>query len=77
MPLPTSRSPSQPVSRPNVPKTDSEVWFSLLCNIVFVPFVILLIALVANQTISIRQNLVEAETTDPAEAPGFIGDVLF
>jgi len=81
MPRPTSRLPSRFPSRPAAQKTDSEVWFGLLFKFVSVPFVILLIAVIAKQTISIHQYSVEAETAGsrdvPAKAPGFIGDVLF
>ena len=57
--------------------TPSEFWFSLLFNIVSIPFALLLIAMVAKQSISIRDYSAETETARTTQSPGFVGDVLF
>ena len=45
--------------------TDSEVWGNLLFKIVFVPFVCLLVALVAKQAASVRDYLSNSEPELP------------
>lgn len=55
----------------------SEFWFSLLFNIVSVPFALLLIALVVKQSISVRDYNAEAEASKTTDTPGFVGEVLF
>ncbi|MEL7067706.1 MAG: hypothetical protein AAGN15_03520 [Cyanobacteria bacterium J06581_3] len=55
----------------------SEFWFSLLFNIVSVPFVLLLVALVIKQSVSIKDYTAEVEANSTTETPGFVGEVLF
>ena len=55
--------------------TFSEFWCSLLFNLVSIPFVVLLIALIANQVISVR-NYNEAQTNDSSTTT-LVGDTLF
>ena len=55
----------------------SEFWFSLLFNIVSVPFVLLLVALVVKQSVSVKDYSVEVEAARTTETPGFVGEVLF
>ena len=53
----------------------SEFWCSLLFNLVSFHFVELLIALIANQVISVR-NYNEAQTNDSSTTT-LVGDTLF
>lgn len=58
-------------------KTPSQFWFSLLFNVVSIPFALLLIALVAKQSVSIRDYTAETEAARDSQQPGFVGDTLF
>ena len=51
-----------------------EFWCSLLFNLVSIPFLVLLIALIANQTMSVRDySAANAETGTTT----YVGDTLF
>lgn len=55
--------------------TFDQFWCSLLFNLVSIPFAILLIALIANQTVSVR-NYNEAQSND-SDTTTLVGDTLF
>lgn len=58
-------------------RTASEFWFNFLFNIVSIPFAILLIALIAKQSVSIRDYSAEIDSARNSQTPGFAGDTLF
>lgn len=51
-------------------------WGDLVFKLASVPFVILLVATIANQAVSLRAYSA-AEVAQPADAAGFAGDRLF
>ena len=57
--------------------TPGEFWFNLLFNVVSIPFGLLLIAMVAKQSVSIRDYSAQTEAARTNQTPGFVGDVLF
>ena len=57
--------------------TPSEFWFNLLFNVVSIPFALLLIVMVAKQSVSIRDYSAQTEAARTSQTPGFAGDVLF
>ena len=58
-------------------RSTSEFWFSIVFNVVSIPFAILLIALVVKQSVSVRDYSAEVEAARTRQTPGFAGDALF
>ncbi|MGD1895855.1 MAG: hypothetical protein ACFB16_02775 [Phormidesmis sp.] len=57
--------------------TTSEFWFTLLFNVVSIPFTLLLIVMIVKQSVSVRDYSTTLDSSRSAETPGFAGDTLF
>ncbi|MEL6939773.1 MAG: hypothetical protein AAFO84_11335 [Cyanobacteria bacterium J06598_1] len=57
--------------------TASEFWFSLLFNVVSIPFALLLIVMVAKQSVSVRDYSAEVESARNSQTSGLVGETFF
>ena len=57
--------------------TVGTAWGNLLFKVAAVPFVVLLIAMVANQIVSVRNHMAVESTAEVNTSVGFSGETLF
>lgn len=52
-------------------------WGDLLFKLASVPFILLLMATVVSQTLSLKDYSAASELSEPTDSAGFVGDRLF